>query len=421
MTKAKFSERRNTFSDQMEENSFALLASGEAMHKSLDQFFKFEPNRNFYYLTGLERENFLLFLAKDKDQYQEYIFIEEPSDFATKWLGKRMTKKEVSEISGIDEKNILYIQNFSSFLSQRVLLDSRAMILSKIPSNLYLDLFRYKQMKKPMSFTYFKNVIENYPELIIKDANQIICEQRRIKDKEEIEAIKTAIKHTKSGIESILRNAKPKVNEGQIEALFEYAIKLDGSKGLAFDTIVASGKNATVLHYVDNNQIVEKDTLVLLDLGARSGLYAGDISRTFPISGKFNETQKKYYQMVLDVNKQVIKAVKPGVYVRDLNQMAKDLLAEKMLEFGKIKDKSEIDKYYYHGVSHYLGLDVHDVGTYQLPLVPGTIITVEPGIYIEEESIGIRIEDNILVTENGYENLSKAIAKEISEIEELME
>jgi len=420
MNKSEYISRRKILMDELIDQSFALLASGEAMHKTLDQFHKFVPNRHFFYLTGLKRENFILFLAKDQDQYLEYIFIEEPSDYATKWLGSRMTKEEVNAVSGIEMKNILFVQDFKDFIANRVMTDSRQALLSKTPLNLYLDLFRYKKMKKPISFTYFAEVIENYPEIVIKDANALISNYRRIKTKPEIDEISKAILYTKAGIESILKNAGPNVNEAHIEALFEYAIKMAGADGLAFDTIVASGKNATILHYVENNQNIKKDDLVLLDLGAASNLYSADISRTFPISGNFTERQKMFYQLVLDVNKATIEKVKPGIYVKELNEFAKSMLAEGMIKLGKIKEKTEIDKYYYHGVSHYLGLDVHDVGTYTETLSPGAIITVEPGIYIEEEAIGIRIEDNILVTKNGYENLSKDIIKEIKEIEEFM-
>ena len=420
MNSIDFVRRRKILMDEMIDQSFALLASGEAMHKTLDQFHKFIPNRHFFYLTGLTRENFVLLLAKNDDKYLEYIFIEEASDYATKWLGKRMTKAEVAAVSGFDLKNIFYIQDFRDFLVNRILTDSRAAILSKTPNYLYLDLFRYKKMRKPISFSIFSEVIDNYPELIIKDLNCLISEYRRVKEKVEIIEIKKAIQATKSGIEAIMKFAKPGVNEGHLEALFEYQVRLSGSSGLAFDTIVASGANATVLHYIENDKTVEDGNLVLLDLGALSNLYAGDISRTFPVNGRFTERQAQFYQMVLNVNKATIEKVKPGIFVKELNEFAKEMLTDGMIKLGMIKERTEIEKYYYHGVSHYLGLDVHDVGTYSEPLSPGVVITIEPGIYVEEEGIGIRVEDNILVTKNGYENLSKDIIKEISDIENFM-
>ncbi|MFA6647756.1 MAG: M24 family metallopeptidase, partial [Candidatus Izemoplasmatales bacterium] len=329
-------------------------------------------------------------------------------------------KQEVSEISGIDINNILYVQEFRNFIASRVLTDSRASLLSKVPENLYLDMFRYRKMKKPVSFNFFSEIIDNYTELYIKDLGGLISDMRRIKTKAEVLEIQKAIDYTQKGIEAIWKNAKPGINEAQLEALFEYTIKVEGSKGVSFDTIVASGKNGTVLHYVENDQKIEDNSLVLLDLGALSNLYAGDISRTFPVNGKFTERQSEFYQMVLDVNKKTIEMIKPGVYVKELNDFARDMLAEGMIRLGKIKEKSEISKYYYHNVSHYLGLDVHDVGTYSQPLSPGAVITVEPGIYIEEEAIGIRIEDDVLVTSKGHENLSKNIIKEIKDIEDFM-
>ena len=420
MNKQEFINRRKVLMDELVDGSFALMFSGEAMHKTWDQFHKYIPNRHFFYLSGLQRENFILFMAKDGDNYLEYIFIEEATDYSNKWIGKRLTKDEVNLISGIDVKNILFVQDFKSFLANRVLTDSRAAILSKTPVNLYLDLFRYKKMKRPMSYTYFEEVINNYPELIVMDLNPIISNYRRLKSPSEVNEVRKAVDYTRVGIEAIMKNVKPGMNERSIEALFEYKVKEAGSSGISFDTIVASGKNATILHYVENDQDIKDGDLVLLDLGALSNLYAGDITRTIPANGKFTERQKALYEMVLDVNKKTIERVKPGIYVRELNDFAKDQLAEGAMKLGLIKEKTEIDKYYYHGVSHYLGLDVHDTGTYSELLAPGAIVTVEPGIYVEEESIGIRIEDDVLVTKTGHENLSKAIIKEVKDIEAFM-
>jgi len=410
-------KRRKQLCEQLDDQSFALIAAGEPKHKSLDQHYKYFPERNFFYLTGLKREKFILLLMRNKKACMDYIFIEEPSDYATKWLGRRLTKEEVSEISGIDEKRIKYLHEFDEFIEKKIMTDSRHLLLDHTAQTIYLDMYRAKPMSKPISYNTFGNLIENYQELHINNLNPILAEMRRIKSKSEVDAIKTAIDHTKKGIYAIFEHAKPQMNERTLEATFDYYIKQSGSFGNSFDTIVASGKNATVLHYVENNQNIEDGSLVLLDLGAYHNEYAADISRTFPVSGKFTERQAELYQMVLDVNKKTIEKVKPGIYVKELNEFAKDMLAEGMMKLGMIKEKSEISQYYYHGVSHYLGLDVHDVGTYSKKIKAGVVLTVEPGIYIEEEGIGIRIEDDILVTEDGYENLSKDIIKEISDIE----
>lgn len=417
MKKNEFVNRRHWLCEMLEDQSFALFAAGESKHKSLDQNFKYFPERNFFYLTGLTRENFILLLARSKEALIDYLFIEEPSEYATKWLGKRMTKEEASDISGIDVKRILYLKDFNDFLNGRIMTDSRQLLLSKVPQILYLDMYRAKAMTKPISFNTFGKVVDQYPELHLKNIGDMVAKLRRKKSQMEVDEIKKAIKHTQAGIYGIFDYVKPGMNERDLEATFDYHIKLSGSSGRSFDTIVASGKNATVLHYVENNQKINNGDLVLLDLGALSNQYAADISRTFPVNGKFTKRQAELYQLVLDVNKETIKRVKPGIYVKELNEFAKDALAEGMIKLGKIKEKSEITKYYYHGVSHYLGLDVHDVGTYSKKITSGTVLTVEPGIYIEEEGIGIRIEDNILVTEEGYENLSQDIIKEIKDIE----
>ena len=202
--------------------------------------------------------------------------------------------------------------------------------------------------------------------------------------------------------------------------MYEYALKTHNSEGNSFNPIVASGANGTTLHYEENDQTAEDGSLVLCDLGALAGPYASDISRTFPVNGKFSSRQKEIYELVLSVNKACIDFVKPGIMMSELNLHAKNILAEGALKLGLIQSLDEISKYYYHNVSHYLGLDVHDVGSYLIPLKAGVVLTIEPGFYIEEENIGIRIEDNVLVTETGSINLSESIIKEVKDIEEYM-
>lgn len=419
MKQNEYKIRRDSFFQQMDENSFALFSSGKAPFKLKDQVYPFAVNRNFYYLTGLMRENFILLLLRDKLSFYAFLFIEEPSEYATKWLGNRMTKEEASKISGIRVESIMYLREFDEFIAKRILIDTRSAVAS-MPNKLYLDLSKEHVMKKPFGLISFQTIVDVYPELQILDASTIIDNLRRIKSTYEIDEIKKAIHYTNKGIQALMKNVKAGMNEGQLEALFEYTIKVEGSKGTSFNTISASGKNATVLHYEDNNCVIKNNTLVLTDLGALSSNYAADITRTYPANGVFTNQQKQFYQLVLDVNKTIIDMIKPGVYISDLNKKATNLLAEGMKKLGKITNSQDIIKYYYHSVSHYLGLDVHDVGTYNLPLEPGVVLTVEPGIYVGDEAIGIRIEDDILVTETGYINLSEEIIKEIEDIELFM-
>lgn len=414
-----FVRHREEFIKNMKDGSFAVFYSGDAPHKTNDQTYVYEPNRNYYYLTGCERGNFILLLVKGSSFAQAFLFIEEPSDYATKWLGRRLTKEEASNLSGIDLKHVKYVEEFKSFIHTAVLANSRGALLKK-PERLYLDLYKYKPFVTPFSLTQLQFLTDVYPEIKVKSANDILDSMRRIKSSEEVAEIEKAIAYGKAGIEAVLKFAKPGVNERELEAYYEYQIKMSGSKGISFDSIVASGKNATILHYIDNFSTIQDGSLVLLDLGAKNGVYSSDISRTFPINGKFSDRQKQIYEIVLRTNKNIIEMIQPGVMVNDLNMAAKKMLTEETKKIGLIKEDYEIDKYYYHGVSHYLGLDTHDVGTYQEPLQPGVVLTVEPGLYIEEEGIGIRIEDNILVTENGRRNLSESIKKEWKDIESLM-
>lgn len=263
-------------------------------------------------------------------------------------------------------------------------------------------------------------MLDKYPYIRIKNIYHEIALLRTVKSKEEVELITKAIEVTNTGILSMMKNAKPGMMEYEIEAYFDFELKRNGIKDFAFPTIAAAGVNGTILHYGENNSKTADGDLLLLDLGAQYKYYNADISRTFPVNGKFTERQKAIYNIVLKANEEVMKAVKPGVTTLDLQKTAKAVLSEGCKAIGLIKEDSEIDRYYYHGVAHPLGLDTHDVGPRGIELKAGMIITDEPGLYIEEEKIGIRIEDDILVTEDGYVNLSKNIIKSVEDIENYM-
>lgn len=219
-----------------------------------------------------------------------------------------------------------------------------------------------------------------------------------------------------------MKNSKEGIKEYELEAYFDFACKKNGVKDLAFKTIAATGKNATVLHYVNNDCELKHGDLILFDLGAQYKYYNADISRTFPVSGKFTERQKEVYNAVLRVNERVIKEMKPGISFLELNKKAKEWIAEECILLGIIKNKEEVSRYYYHSIGHSLGMDTHDIELENRNVIfqPGMIYTVEPGIYIEEEGIGIRIEDDVLITEEGNEVLTKKMIKTVDEIEEFM-
>ncbi|KEH98970.1 aminopeptidase P family protein [Clostridium massiliodielmoense] len=406
-----FIKNRQRLSKKLEDNSIMVMFSGRAPYKSADETYPFTPNRNFYYLTGIDRENIILMMTKRNNSVNEILFIEEEDPIMARWVGEKLKINEAIEVSGI--KNIDYTKGFNDFIGE---------LISRYGyDKLYLDLERQEW---GISYTYAQNfakkIRDRYPYFTVSNIYNEVSELRTVKSVEEIEKIKIAIGITKRGIEEMMKHAKPGMMEYEIEAYFDYVLTSEGVRDKAFKTIAASGKNATVLHYSENNSKCGENDLIMFDLGAQYDYYNGDITRTFPVSGEFTERQKEVYNVVLRGNKRIIKEAKAGVPYLKLNEIAKDVLAEGCMELGIIKEKSEISKYYFHSISHSLGLDTHDVGDRDIILKPGMVITDEPGLYIPEEGIGIRIEDDLLITEEGCINLSSDIIKTVDEIEKFM-
>lgn len=411
MDKKFFLENRKKLMELISDNSVVVLFSGEAPQRSADQKYKYTPNRNFYYLTGLDRENFILLITKNEGKIEESLFIEKSDSKLEKWIGKRMSKDKAKQKSGIDD--IKFIDEFEQHFNLLHLKNSF--------ENLYIDAEKRNwKGSNTLALVFADEVTSKYPFLSVKNIYHLISDLRTLKTNEEIEKIRKAIHITGEGIKSLMKNVKPGMMEYQLEAYYDFTTKRLGAKELAFHTIAASGKNATVLHYEENSCRIEDNTLILFDLGVEYDYYCSDISRTFPANGKFTERQKEIYNIVLKAQLETIKAIKPGIEFKELNNITKKVLTNECKRIGLIKEDSEISRYYYHGVSHFLGLDTHDVGSYDTKLKPGMVLTIEPGLYIEEEGIGVRIEDDILVTEDGYENLSKDIIKTVEEIEEFM-
>ncbi len=409
---------RERLKDRIEDNSVVILFSGKAPHKSTDQFYAYEPQRNFYYVTNLQAPNLIFMMIKGKEEYKTYLFLEENTEHIIQWEGARLSKETAAELSGIPVLNMRYITQFETFFG--TVMNYARSPFGTPPKKLYLDLYHVSPSEQPVALKQAEWIIENYKELTVASVNEHTSYLRMFKSAAEIEHLKTAIKHTDIGLNTIMRNIPHRHNEFQLSADFSHAILLDGSEGNAFNTIAASGKNATVLHYVDNSSRLSPNDLILFDLGALHQGYCADISRTYPLSGVFSARQKQLYTIVLDVNNACIEYVKPGITWQELNDYAKSLLIEKTKAIGLIKEDEEISRYYYHSIGHFLGLDVHDVGHYHIPFEPGMVLTIEPGLYIAEEGIGIRIEDDILVTEDGAVNLSQDIIKTIEDIENFM-
>lgn len=406
-----YSKRRKELLNSIETDGTVVLFSGLSINKSEDESYPFSVNRNFYYLTGLEEESMVLVLNKVGNDTREYLFILPYDEYMAKWVGGRILKEDAEMISEIS--NINDYEDFPSFM---------ASIFNRYRHNdehkLYLDLWHYdaNQALTP-ALNFAKDVKEKHPAVEIKDIYSKICKMRLVKDEYEISCIKKAIHITNAGIKKMMALIKDGVNEMTLEGLFNFVLAQNLCKNTAFDTICAGGKRATILHYHDNNQKLHDGEMFLCDLGATYKNYCADISRTFPVNGKFSDRQKEIYEVVLKAQKIVEENAKPGITLRQLNQMVVDFYKEELPKHGLNKDVSE---YYFHGVSHYLGLDTHDVGSgMPITLEKGNVITNEPGLYIEDEGLGIRIEDDLLITDDGCEVLSIEIPKSIEDIEKV--
>lgn len=413
MNKNIYKFNRDNLLDKIKDNSIVILFAGKAIQKKGDQTYPFTPNRNFYYLTGIKEEDHILVMTKINGVKSSKLYIKDIDLEMEKWVGKSIRKEEAEEIAAVDE--VKFKSQFDG--------DIHGMITMKEEINLYLDLERMSANREgTISHRFANEITTKYPQVRINNVYSKIGELRLKKSQEEVDKIKKAIEITKSGIEKLMSEARVGMKEYELEAYFDFNCKVKGATGLAFTTIAAAGENATTLHYVDNNCELKENDLILFDLGAEYNCYNADISRTFPVNGKFTERQKEVYNAVLRVNEEIINLIKPGMKYKDVNEKATELIAEECIKLGLIKDKSEVRKYYYHSIGHSLGMDTHDIETPHRDIIfePGVVFTVEPGIYIAEEGIGIRIEDDILVTEDGVINLSSDIIKTVEEIENFM-
>ena len=413
-----FDLRRERLLDSLEDNSVAIIYSGVSKIRSEDDLYPFHANRHFFYLTGIEQENSILVLLKSFGERKEFLFLDEYNEVKERWTGKRLTFELASDISKID--NVYSNANLDNMLDMMLTSDSPS--YGKI-DNLYLDLSDEIKVRTNCSTQLLKEEFqEKYPHLNIKNVYSLITNLRMVKSQLEVNNLIEAINCTNLGINDLLVNLHIGMSEHELSDRFEYYGKLHGRRKLAFETICAAGKDATIMHHPISQQekIIEEGELVLFDLGYRYNGYSADISRTYPVNGVFSDEQKKIYQAVLTCNKEIIDYVKPGLCIKDLQEKAIEILKREAVKAGLVKEDEDIKKYYIHNVSHHLGLDTHDVGGRETILVPGNVITVEPGLYFVEKGVGVRIEDDVLVTENGSECLSKGIKKEISDIEKML-
>lgn len=412
MEQSFFQRNRIKLAERLQEDSVVVLFAGKAPLKRGDEYYPFSPDRNFYYVTGVEREHCVFVLVKGKNDVQEMLFIPGDNGDMAKWVGANMTEAEAKEKSGM--LDIRPIDAFEDDLAQILFRQNIKTVA------LDLEHREWDDLPSP-ALTFAEKIRNRYPAIQIQDVYPIFGDLRLYKEKEELSLMRKAMDITRMGVEAMMANAGAGKKEYEMEAYFDFTLLQHGVREKAFQTIAAAGKRGTILHYTKNDGVAKDGDLLLVDCGAQVDWYNGDISRTFPVNGKFTERQKQIYHIVLSGQQKVIDAIKPGLPFAMLNQILKEHYLEELKKIGLAETMQDVEKYYYHGVSHYLGAETHDIGRYvERTLEPNMVLTVEPGLYIEEWEIGIRIEDDVLVTENGCEVMTKDMIKTVEEIEAFM-
>ena len=417
MTSEFFAGNRQRFLDRLEEGSVVFLYSGVAPIKSNDQNMNpFSVNRNFYYLTGIDTQNVWLVLSKSARGIEQTLFIDQPDEEIIKWNGPMLTREAASRRSGIPEGGIRYMQDMDR-VTARLLSDGRTLCDKPITACFSFDrLSMHAAASRAEELA--RQIREKYPAVQIRNIAPVLSSLRSVKAPEEIECIRHAGDVTIAALKQMLKTARPGEYEYQWAADYAHYVARAGMRD-GFPTIAASGANATMLHYSENNCVAEDGTLFLLDLGAEYGYYSSDVSRTFPVNGKFTDRQKALFGIVREAMDAARDKMRPGVLMKEANQAVIDFYKKALRSAKLIRDDSEVSRYYYHGVSHSLGLDTHDPCD-RTVYEPGMVITCEPGLYVAEEGIGIRLENDILVTDGEPEDLIGDRLMDIAQIEELM-
>lgn len=398
-----YEKRRNNLLKLLPDKSVAIFISN---YNSFSNLAPYRQDSNFLYFSGFELDKSYLLFYKSGKAKQSLLFTEENDPVMELWVGKRPDLKQL-------QKDYL----FDAVLPNNKLDDVIARFFPTV-ENLFLYFPHEDSSFMGSERLFAKKIAEKYPYIKIQSVLDYASTLRRKKSKNEIELIKKAIEITKKGILNGAKEIKPGKNEYKVQAALEFGFRYNGSRNNAFQSIIASGINSTTLHYEENNSVIPENSVILFDVGSEYNYYASDISRTFPTSRKFTKKAKNIYSAVLNTQKAVIEAMKPGKTFKEINDFTRKLLAKEMKKLGYIKDDSELSKYYYHSVSHPIGLDVHDI-TNGAKLMEGDVVSCEPGLYVKEDKIGVRIEDDILITKKGSTVLSEIIPKEINDIENL--
>jgi len=414
---------RAKFTAQMQQGTLAVFNSNDIYPVSADSTMPFQQHRDILALSGVDQEESILVLFPNASNpaHSEVLFLKETSDLIAIWEGEKLTKKAAFETSGI--KTVYWLQQFPTIFKQ-LMAEAKGIYLN---TNEHL---RANTEVETREDRFIKKVKQDFPAHQVLKSAPIMHKIRSIKNDIEIELMQRACKITEAGVRRLLEFVKPGIWEYEIEAELAHEFLRNRSKGFAYTPIVASGKNACVLHYIENNQQCKDGDVILLDVGAEYANYSSDLTRCIPVNGKFTTRQKEVYNAVLHVKKEAEKLLIPGTIMAEYHKQVGHLMEEQLVNLGLISmeeiktqnpDWPAYKKYFMHGTSHFLGLDTHDVGLWHEPIQAGMVFTCEPGIYIPEEGLGIRLEDDLVVQEKGAPfNLMKDIPLEVEEIEALM-
>ena len=417
-----FTENRKRLQEKLEPNSMAIFFANDEMPRSGDQAFPFRQNPDLFYLSGLDQEKIILVIYPDcpNPAYREALFIRKTNEHIAVWEGHKYTQAEAAAASGIQQ--VFWEEEFAAVLPSLMSYCDRVYV--NINEN---DRASTAVPYKDIRFAH--QIRAEYPAHELKRLGPIMQLLRSVKQPAEIELTRKACAITRDAFDRVLRFMKPGVKEYEVEAEIIYEFIRQGGTGHAYTPIIAGGKNACVLHYTDNNQAIKDGDLVLMDFGAEYANYAADLTRTIPANGKFSARQKAVYNACRKVQKEAIQMLRPGITLADYNKEVGKVMESELIGLGLL-DKQAVanqnpetplyKQYFMHGTAHFLGIDVHDVGPRYAPMQVGNLFTCEPGIYIPKEGIGIRIENNILITEDGILDLMADIPVEADEIEEIM-
>ncbi|WP_203256146.1 aminopeptidase P family protein [Hyunsoonleella ulvae] len=418
-----FIKNRKKFSTKMKPNSLAVFNSNDIYPISADSTMPFQQHRDIFYLSGVDQEESILVLFPDcpKEKHREILFLRETNEHIAVWEGEKLTKERAFETSGI--KTIYWLQDMEKVMFE---------IMTQCDT-VYINTnehYRASVEVETREDRFTKWLKAKYPAHAVAKSNPIMQRLRSVKEEVEIDLIQQACNITEKGFKRILNFVKPGVMEYEIEAEYIHEFIKNRSKGFAYTPIIASGNNANVLHYIENNKECKAGDMLLMDVGAEHANYASDMTRTIPVSGRFSDRQKAVYKAVLQVKNEATKMLVPGTDWGEYHVEVGKIMTSELLDLGLL-DKADIQnedpewpaykKYFMHGTSHHMGLDTHDYGIITEPMTANMVFTVEPGIYIPKEGFGVRLEDDVVIQETGDPvNLMKNIPIEIDEIEDLM-